>query len=208
VWRSDDPLTETPLAPGDYVVEASYGTAKVYQPVSITPGQRMAMTFILNVGGIRPLSRIEGVGYPSSLAATHAIYALTGPDAGKRIAAAVEQGAIIRVVAGSYRIESRFADGNTVAETKVTVKPGILSSIEISHLASFAQITIPARPGERVNWQIHQTQGNWQRRGTGDAFALVLAPGSYEVSADVAGHSLTSQFTVKPNDIKRLTLGQ
>jgi hypothetical protein len=208
VWHSLDPLAETPLAPGDYIIEAAYGAAKFLQPVSITPGQRMVMTFILNVGGIRPLSRIDGVGYPSSLPATHTVYALTGPAAGKQVADDIEQGEIVRVAAGSYRIESRFADGNTVAETKVTVKPGILTSIEISHLASFAQVTIPAAAGRPVTWRIRQTAGDWQRAGKGDTFALILAPGTYEVKAAVGGHDLTSQFTLKPNDIKHLTVGQ
>ncbi len=208
VWHSEEPLAETPLAPGDYVVEADYGTAKFFQPVTVTPGQRLVMTFILNIGGIRPLSRIDGVGYPSNMPATHDIYALTGPDAGKQIAAGVKQGEIVRVVAGTYRIESRFADGNTVAETKVTVKPGILSSIEISHLAAYAQVNIPATGTRLATWKIQQIGGYWERSGKSDAFALVLAPGTYSVDAEVDGHDLKSEFTVKPHDFKRLTVGE
>jgi hypothetical protein len=197
-----------PMAPGNYVVEATYGTARVQQAVAITPGQRLGITFILNVGGIRPLSRIDGVGYPSNLPAVHAIYALTGPDAGKRIAAGLEQGEIIRVAAGSYRVESRFGEGNTVAETKVTVKPGVLSSIEISHLAAYALVAIPAPAGSVADWRINKLDGDWSRSGKGDAFALVLAPGSYEITAEVAGSVRKAQFSVKPKDLKHLTLGE
>ncbi len=208
VWHGEEPVAELPLEPGDYVVEADYGTAKFYQPVTVSSGQRMVMTFILNIGGIRPLSRIDGVGYPSNMPATHDIYALTGPDAGKQIAAGVKQGEIVRVVAGTYRIESRFADGNTVADTKVTVKPGILTSIEISHLAAFAQVSIPGAGSTKAQWHIQQVGGQWQRSGKGSDFALVLAPGAYEVDADVAGHSLKSEFTVKASQARHLTLGQ
>ena len=208
VWQSDEAMAEARLTPGDYVVEADYGTAKFYQPVTVSSGQRMVMTFILNIGGIRPLSRIDGVGYPSNMPATHAIYALSGPDAGKQIAADVKQGEIVRVVAGSYRIESRFADGNTVAETKVMVKPGILSSIEISHLAAYAQVNIAATGTRLATWKIQQIGGYWQRSGKSDTFALVLAPGTYKVDAEVDGHDLKAEFTVKPHDFKRLTLGE
>ena len=208
VWHGEEPVAELPLEPGDYVVEAAYGTAKVYQPVSVTPGQRLAMTFILNVGGIRPLSRIEAVGYPSAMPATHAIFAVSGPNAGREVARDIKQGEIVRVVAGRYRVESRFIDGNTVTDAEVTVKPGILTSIEISHLAAFAQVSIPVSAGSEAHWRIRQASGTWQRSGHGNDFALVLAPGSYEVNADVAGHTLSASFTLKASETRHVTLGQ
>jgi len=208
VWHGDEPVAELPLQPGDYVIEAAYGTAKVYQPVSVTPGQRLAMTFILNVGGIRPLSRIEAVGYPSAMPATHAIFAVSGPNAGKEVAKDVKQGQIVRVVAGRYRVESRFIGGNTVTDAEVTVKPGILTSIEISHIAAFAQVSIPDPDGSEAQWHIHQVDGAWQRSGHGTDFALVLAPGSYKVDADVAGHTLSASFTLKASETRHVTLRQ
>lgn len=208
VWHGDQPVAKLPLDPGDYIVEAAYGTATFFQPVSVTPGERMAMTFILNIGGIRPLSRIEVVGYPSAMPATHAIFALSGPQAGKEVAKGVKQGEIVRVKAGRYRIESRFLDGNTVADTEVTVKPGILTSIEISHLAAFAQVSIPAPDGTKAQWAIRKENGTWKRSGHGNDFALVLAPGSYEVDADVSGHTLSASFTLKASETRHITLGE
>jgi hypothetical protein len=208
VWQGEAPVADVPLPPGDYLVEAAYGAAKVRQSVNVATGQRLAMTFILNVGGIRALSRIEGLGLPSGLEATHAIYALAGPDAGRRVAEVDGQGEIVRLAAGTYRIESRFLDGNTVAEARVTVKPGVLTSIEISHLAAFARITIAAAEGEKVKWEVRQAEGAWSRKGEGESFGLVLAPGTYEVSARVAGRPLSYRLTIGAGDLKHVKLGQ
>lgn len=208
VWQGEVPVADVPLPPGDYTVEATYGTARVYQPVNVAPGQRLAMTFILNVGGIRALSRIEGVGFPAGLAAAHSIYAVSGPDAGRRVGLPAEQGDVVRLVAGTYRIESRFVDGNTVAEAKVTVRPGMLSSIEISHVAAFARITVPAAEGDAVSWTIREAGGTWSRKGDGDSFGLVLAPGTYEVTARVGGRTLAASLTVGAGELKHVTLGE
>ena len=49
------------------------------------------------------------------------------------------------LTAGSYRVESRFGLGNAVASANVTVKPGLLSSVEIDHHDPNYPVTVAVR---------------------------------------------------------------
>lgn len=192
VYRGEAPVTEVRLAPGEYRVEASYGFAKVGHDIAVEPGQRVGVTLILNVGGIRALSLVDGQPLPAGIAADHAVYAMSGPQAGDRLTAAARQGEVLRVAAGTYRIESRLRPGNTVTETTVAVKPGRLSSLEIAHLAAVVRVEAA---GEATGWQVENLDSGWTWRQTGAAGDLVLAPGRYQATAIGAAHPAVS-FTV------------
>ncbi|MGI9462623.1 MAG: hypothetical protein ACR2OM_01700, partial [Aestuariivirgaceae bacterium] len=77
VHTSSEPVIGKAIEPGEYVVEASYGFHKVSHPVTVLPGQRIGVTLILNVGGIRPQSTVQHTNLPIGVNAHHAVYALT-----------------------------------------------------------------------------------------------------------------------------------
>ena len=108
--------------PGDYLVEASYGAVKVERRVTLLAGQRLAVTFVLNIGGLRILPKLKQLGLPAARAFT-SIYRSSGIDGGTLVAITEEPGEILRLGAGSYRIESRFQPGNAEAVTEVTIRP-------------------------------------------------------------------------------------
>jgi hypothetical protein len=195
------------LEPGDYIIEATYGYHKVAHPVTLLPGQRLGITLILNVGGIRPLSRLQHTELPIGIDAQHAIYALSGPQRGHRIVSNAGQGHVLRVAAGTYRIESRFMPGNTVAETKVIVKPGILSSMEVAHQAGLARITVGTDHSAAVAWEIRSLNSTWSRNQTTPEAAMVLAPGRYEVKAIVNGTVVTEEFAIHAGENRHVRLG-
>lgn len=189
VYHGEAAVAEIRLDPGEYQVEASYGFATVAHDVAVEPGQRVGVTLILNVGGIRALSLVDGQALPAGIAADHAVYALSGPQAGQQLTAAAAQGEVLRLAAGSYRVESRFRPGNTVAETTVTVKPGRLSSLEIAHLAAVVRVEVA---GGATGWLIENLDNGWTWRQAGAAGDLVLAPGRYQATAIGAAHPAVS----------------
>ena len=195
------------LKPGSYVIEAAYGYHKVAHPVTVLQGQRLGINLILNVGGIRPLSRLQHSDLPVGIDAQHAVYALSGPHRGRRVVSKAGQGHVLRVAAGTYRIESRFTPGNTVAETQVTVKPGILSSMEVAHQAGLARITVGTDHAAAVAWEIRSLNSSWSRNQTAPETAMVLAPGRYEITAIVNGTVLTEEFAIHAGENRHVRLG-
>ncbi len=207
ILRQSAPVIDTPLEPGDYLIEAEYGFHKVTEAVSIKRGHRIGLTLILNVGGIRALSKLDKLDVPNGISAHHAIYALSGPDAGKPIATSRNQGDVLRLGAGRYRIESRFSPGNTIAEHTVTVKPGLLSSMELAHQAGLARITVGTSLEGAVAWEVRKLDGTWMSGHTTPEAALVLAPGAYEVVAIVNGGVQKQRFSIKAGENRHIRLG-
>ncbi|NNE21021.1 MAG: hypothetical protein HKN11_00285 [Rhizobiales bacterium] len=207
VHKNNKPALDAPLEPGNYVVEAAYGYHRVIHPVRIQPGQRIGVTLILNVGGIRAMSGIKNTVLPPSIGAEHSVYAVSGPLKGRRVVGNAGQGHVLRLAAGIYRVESRFTAGNTVAETKVTVKPGILSSMEVAHKAGLIRIIVGTDETAAVAWDIRSLQSSWSRSHTTRDASMVLAPGRYEVTAIVDGTSMTRTFSVKAGDLRHVKLG-
>lgn len=207
ILKREAPVTDLRLEPGDYVVEAAYGHVKVAHSVRVEPGRVVGVTLILNVGGIRALSTLATLGMPAGVTASHRVYALSGPAAGHEIAAGVGQGELLRVAAGAYRIESRFSPGNAVAEAKVSVKPGILSGVEIAHIAGVARIDID-EGGDDTVWEVRGEKGEWLAAGRGNHPNLVLAPGAYAVAATIAGKRHSLSFSVAPETTTHVKLAE
>ena len=80
----------------------------------------------------------------------------------------------MRLGAGTYRLESEIEPGNTVTHTEVTIKPGILTSLNLDHEAGIAIVDAP----DGVPWSVDSQENNWHRSGIG-AGVLTLAPGRY-----------------------------
>lgn len=197
VYSGEAPVADLNLEPGEYRVEASYGLAQVVHEVAVHPGQRLGVTLILHVGGVRALSLVDDRYVPTGVTAAHRIYALSGPHSGQRLTA-TDQGEVARLGAGDYRVESRFEPGNAVAETTVAIKPGILSSLEISHLAGMVRVEFP-RGGEGESFEVRDVDGDWAWRGRGTGGDLVLAPGRYEARA-LTGETRAVGFEVSQGD--------
>ncbi|MGE4244709.1 MAG: hypothetical protein AB7E66_01835 [Parvibaculaceae bacterium] len=207
IFTQESPVTDLKLEPGDYLVEASYGAVRVAHSVRVEPGRFVGLTLILNVGGIRALSTLDTIGMPVGVVARHKVLALSGPLAGREIAASAGQGELLRVAAGSYRIESRFLPGNTVSETSVTVKPGVLTSVEIAHLAGVARIDISAATRD-TPWVVRTADGRDVSSGQGIRPNLILAPGDYAIEADIAGSRRKASFSVVAGKTTRVVVAE
>ena len=179
--------------PGDYVIEAGYGSVHVAQAVALLKGEQVAVSLVLNVGGIRILSRLSGLELPA-VRPLNTVYATSGRDDGKLVAISEEPGEILRLPAGNYRIESRFASGNAIATADVSVKPGLLSSIEIDHRAGVAHLSAGSEATERISWTVRDDKGrDLPVRGTSE---IVLVPGRYVGHIKMGNQSRIVSFTV------------
>lgn len=197
VFSADAPVADLNLRPGEYRVEAIYGLAHIVHEVAIQPGQWVGVTLILHVGGMRALSLVDNQDVPPGITADHRIYAVSGRRSGQRLTA-IGQGELARLEAGDYRIESRFQPGNAVAEASVAIKPGVLSSLAIAHLAGVVRVEfIGAASGN--GFEVRALDSSWTWQGPGDGSDLVLAPGRYEARALHSGSAAVG-FEVAEGD--------
>jgi hypothetical protein len=188
-------MADAALPPGDYQAEATYGTAHILQGVSVHAGTKLSVNFILNAGGLRVLPRVKGVSLPE-VASRSMVYALSGIARGQLVTTSHTPGEIIKITAGDYRIESRFDGGNAVAVTEVHVKPGIMSAVQIDHLAGIARLSFAHPTSNDVQWTITDENGATLPPLDGIAPSLVLKPGHYIADAIIAGEKRSANFDI------------
>ena len=187
-------VAEFRVPKGNYLVEVGYGYRRSARRIHVGEGEYVSMTFILDVGGLRPFSRLERLGPVHDVRTVHRIYALGGADRGRLVTASARQGELLRLGKGEYRVESRFLPGNARAVSRVRIRPGILSSLEILARAGVVRIRPPAA-GDAIRWTIRDLQGAWRHEGEGEG-TLVLAPGRYMLTYGRDGRRISRRFTV------------
>lgn len=187
-------VAEFRVPKGEYLVEAIYGFRHSARRIHVGEGEYVAMTFILDVGGLRPFSRLESLGPVHDVRTVHRVYALGGTGRGRLVTASAGQGQLLRLGKGEYRVESRFLPGNARAVSHVRIRPGILSSLEILARAGVVRIR-PETAGGPIRWTVRDRQGPWRHEGEGEG-TLVLAPGRYVLTYGKGKGRISRNFTV------------
>jgi hypothetical protein len=197
---------DSPLAPGQYIIEAQYGAVALRETVRLTEGNSIAVNFILNAGGLRVLPALKGIVAPDMRSKT-LVYALAGPDRGKLLAHSDISGEIIKLPAGQYRVETSFGAGNTSSVTDVRVHPGKLSAIEVAHYAGIARLSYVGSPNAKVQWDVRPINGMKIASLDGITQKLALKPGTYLAEAHVNGEILTAKFNIGAGEERDIMLG-
>lgn len=206
VYNDTASLANIAVPPGDYTVETLYGSASFSQSLTLLEANRLIVSFVLDVGGLRVLPRVKGLGLAPAQALSR-VYALSGPNKGKLITISRMPGEILRVKAGDYRIESRFSSGNAVAVADVHVRPGILSAVEIDHAAGLARLSYVGAPDTKVSWLVTNEEGEALPAIDGLSASIVLKPGSYVAEAQIGNELLTASFDITAGQQRDILLG-
>ena len=205
IYNEKVPVADMLLSPGDYKVTVKYGTVTVEEMVTVLEAQQLGVTFTLNVGGIRVLPRLQGLGLPAAKSET-AIYALSGIAKGKRVASSKRPGEIIRVGSGAYRVETRFVPGNAVATADVVVTPGLMSAVEIDHAAGLARLSLANPSPATVDWTISDAAGKSLPAIKGLSADVVLKPGRYTARATIDGDERVSEFSIEAGETRSVII--
>ncbi len=200
------PSADLALPPGDYMVRITYGAASFERGLTLLPGNHLSVNYVLNVGGLRVLPRVKGIGLPQA-PSTAKIFALSGINQGQLIAQSDVPGEVVRLAAGEYRVESRFDAGNTLAVADVKIKPAIMTAIDIDHAAGVARLSFVGAPGADVAWDIATTSGEKLATTIGLSADVVLKPGTYIASATAGGEVMTATFAIEAGEARDIILG-
>jgi hypothetical protein len=196
IYKGEQPVADLVTEPGDYDVTARYGTVTVARTVALLDEQRLGVSFVLNVGGLRVLPRVADLGLPAVKTETR-IFSTSGKTSGQMVAMSTIPGEIIRLGAGSYRIESRFVPGNASATRQVTIAPGKLEAVEHDMPAGLVRLALPDDTPEAV-WTVKSETGDLLPPLEGPDAALVLTPGTYSATASFGAENRVVTFSVKP----------
>ena len=88
-------IADASLPPGDYQVEATYGTTHISQGLTLLKGTKLEVSFVLNAGGLRFLPQVQGIN--TTAASRTLIYALGGITNGQLITTSRTPGEVIKI---------------------------------------------------------------------------------------------------------------
>lgn len=207
--RDWSPVLELPI--GEYLVNAAYGRAHLTRKIKVSEGLPRVEQFILQAGGLR-LRAVDGQGQAVRSNVTYSVLSGDRDQYGNRrtIIANVRPGLIVRLNAGIYNVISRYGDANAIVQTDVTVEPGKLTQIAMTHIAGTATFKLVSRPGGEAiagtQWSIRTTDGTEIKRSQGALPSHILAPGTYRVFATLGGRTFGGQFLIDANENKQIEI--
>ena len=204
IYHSLATTTDIKVQPGSYEVIAAYGTVKIDEAVNVPAQTKLSVNFVLNAGALRILPRLNGL-RGEQIESAAKIFALNGPQNGKLITTSHQPGQLIKLAAGSYRIETQFADSNVVAVTDVDVKPGIMRSVDVDHHAGLAHFSV-LHAAENIEWRVMPDQGDELALSNPSDPMAVLKPGHYTAEAKIGDHILKQSFVVEDGQVMDVVL--
>ncbi|HHN66413.1 MAG TPA: hypothetical protein ENK15_00030 [Thermopetrobacter sp.] len=170
VFDGARPALDLALPPGRYDIFARYGLRRITYSVKVRAAERHELVFVLDVGALRALAGLWRLPLPPDVAVEYRLHAAgrASPLLNHR-----QAGRVVRLMAGRYELRVRYRPGNVETRAGVTVKAGVLSTLQIRAKAGLARI-------RAARWRIRAAADGWRASGQGGA-ALVLAPGRYEL---------------------------
>ena len=205
VYNKTASIAAVPLQPGEYHIQAVFGSAHLEEAITLQPGTKIEMSFVMDAGALRVLPRVKGIDQ-FGLASSSKIFALSGIEKGKLVATSNTPGEVLNVAAGTYRIESKFSAGNAAAVTDVDVKAGYTTAVNIDLIAGLAKLNVAGNAERAVQWQIIDDQGTFIPAPIGINAEIILKPGHYIAEAKLGTQSLKTDFQIGAGQTSAINL--
>ena len=203
VYSADAGTADVSLAPGDYVVNASYGATQIEKLVSLPDATRLTINFVLDAGGLKVEPMVGKIDVPP-VASRVRVFSMDGR---RLMAVSVKPGEIIRLPEGTYRVESQVSTGNVKAVTDVRVTAGRVSTVKIAHKAGLARLAFVGAPNASVRWEVEDQSGRAIATRGGINANVTLLPGTYTARAQVGAELLTATFNIAQGEVRDIMLG-
>lgn len=189
------------LAPGGYLVHASYGRAGATKRITVGhDGKREDL--VLDAGGLKldavlaggvriPPAKLRFSIYDSD-AGTDGERALIIPD--------VKPNSVVRLNSGTYHIVSTYGSINAVIRSDIRIEAGKLTEATVEHRAAELTMKLVREAGGEAiadtSWSLLSGSGDPIREMVGAFASMVLAEGDYTIIAKNRDRIYQRDFTV------------
>ena len=198
------------LLPGEYLVNAAYGLSNLTKKIKVESGRSLEETFVLNTGGLK-LTAVLPNGEPLPDGSVRFDILSDEEDQfgnHHTILGNAKPGAVIRLNAGAYHIESLYGDANAKVKADVTVEPGKLTEATVKQTGAKTTFKLVQTLGGEAladtKWKILTSAGDVVKENAGALPTHILAAGSYAVIAEHGGLSYTRKFSIEGVEAKQI----
>ncbi len=189
------------LAPGGYLVHASYGRAGATKRITVgREGKREDL--VLDAGGLKLDAVLAGgVRIPPNKLKFSIYEAQPGAD-GERalIIPDVKPNSVVRLNSGTYHVVSTYGSINAIIRSDIRIEAGKLTEATVEHHAAELTMKLVREPGGEAiadtSWSILSGSGDSVREMVGAFASMVLAEGDYTIIAKNRDRIYQRDFTV------------
>lgn len=198
------------LAPGEYLVNVSYGRANVTRRITVMPSAQSTEPFMLNVGLLRVTAQL-GANQPAP--PNSVVFDVLSDERDQfgqrvRVVTGARPGRSIRLNSGVYQIVSTYGDANAIVQADLTVEPGKLTEATVIHQASRVTFKLVRRAGGEAiadtQWSVLNRQGDIVKESAGALPSHLLAPGTYTVNARSQGEVYRRTFAIRHGETTQI----
>lgn len=198
------------LAPGDYLIHASFGRAGVARRVSVTETGGLE-SFVLNAGGLQLDASLGGEQLDSE-ELTFEIYSSAIDERGERslITDNVRPSQMVRLNAGTYHIVSFFGSINAKVRADLRVEAGKVTKAVMEQRGGRIDLKLVLQEGgepiANTKWSVQTESGEEVYSSSQVQPELILAAGKYIAIAQNASAVATLEFELGVGDEQTLEL--
>lgn len=193
------------LAPGSYLVHASFGRAGATKRITVGRDAHRE-TIVLDAGGLELDAVLENGKRIPPDQLKFSIYEASTNEKGERalIIPDVKPRTVVRLNSGVYHVVSNYGTVNAVIRSDIRVEAGKLTEATVEHRA--AEVTLKLvrdKGGEAIadtSWSVLTGSGDPIRESVGAYAAMVLAEGEYTVIAKNRDRIYQQELTVQAGE--------
>ena len=176
------------LAPGSYLVHASFGRAGATKRITVgREGKRE--NIVLDAGGLKLNAVLVGGKRISPSQLKFSIYEAKADAKGQHalIIPNVNPNTVVRLNSGSYEVVSNYGSDNAIIRSDLKVEAGKLTEATIEHHAAELTMKLVREAGGEAiadtSWSVVTQSGDTVRDIVGAYAPMVLSEGEYTVIA-------------------------
>lgn len=189
------------LAPGSYLIHASFGRAGATKRITVDKSGA-SESVVLDAGGLKLDAVLSGGVRIPPAKLRFAIYEAEVDENGERplIIPNVRPNSVVRLNSGTYHVVSNYGKVNAVIRSDIHVEAGKLTEATVEHRAAELTMKLVREPGGEAiadtSWSILTDSGDPIRESVGAFASMVLAEGNYAIVAKNRDRIYQREFTV------------
>jgi Ca-activated chloride channel family protein len=196
------------LAAGTYYVVARRGTAEARERVTVRSGEIERRTLVIGSARLTLTAAVAGNRPDSTDSVVCLVERIDGEP--KEAVRTTQQGAVLDLAPGRYRVESHLGLVNAKAEREIDLKAGAQEVLMLEHQAGVVRLGLVEQPGALpvgdVFWEVKDAAGRivWI---TSEAQPLgILQAGRYAVRAEIRDRRVERSIDVKAGDNRTIEI--
>jgi len=189
------------LAPGGYLVHASFGRAGATKRITVGRDSK-SESLVLDAGGLKLDATLAGGVRIPPAKLKFSIYEADADTQGERalIIPDVSPQSVVRLNSGTYHIVSTYGSVNAVIRSDIRIEAGKLTEATVEHHAAELTMKLVREAGGEAiadtSWSVLSSGGEPVREVVGAFASLVLAEGDYTIIAKNKDRIYQRDFTV------------